>query len=111
MFDNKIVNMYFFDRLPKYPITIRSQISVSQDPITRKIIRNYSEQNVYAYIGSFSKNEIEHSNNKLTIESKKVILKDIDINTEDIVVIDGEEYQILYLNTKQNLKILGVEKK
>lgn len=110
IFDMTDLNGSFLDKLPQ--ATIQKKIPTggySYDPVTKKQTLAYSDlEDVSAYVGNWSLKEIQNSNNLLTLESKKVLLKGSSISQGTILVIDDDEFKIDYQEPKQGYIVLGV---
>lgn len=111
MFDNKVVLEYQFRLMPKQNITVKTQNGTTFDPVTQVEIPNYVETNVEAYVGWFDSRTINNLNNRLNVDSRKVLLKPLPMSSDSIIVIDGKEYTITYMQVYEEVIVLGVNEK
>lgn len=112
MFNMQNLYSYGMRRLPKTPITLKvPNGTYSLDPVTKKRTENFTIQQVYGYVGYFDERTIANSNNKLSLESRKVILEDVTVTPDTIVSFEGKEYVIATMQVKGNIVVLGVNPK
>jgi len=112
MFRMNNLRDYGLRRLPQTPITLKvPDGTYTLDPVTRKQTPNYTLQQVYGYVGYFDERTITSSNDKLSLESRKVILENVTITPDTIVQFEGQEYTIATMQVKGNIVVLGVNPK
>jgi len=112
--DNKIAGNYMFDMMPKTPIKIKYPTgTVSYDPVTNKDIPNYTTVTTYAYVGTWDTRLVNSSQgtNQLGPESKRVIVRDIDVDMDCLIEIGEKEYRVSTIESKSRFLILGVTPK
>lgn len=112
IFDNKYLEKHRFDTMPKTLVKIKTENGHSYNEVTKKREITYTTENVYAYIGRFSESIINRESNNLTQESRKVILPyETTVNSDCIIVIDGDDYRVTYISRWRNFPVIGVNKK
>jgi len=111
MFNDFVLSNYAFDRLPKTFVTIKTPAGVSYDNTTNRQVATYTETQTYAYVGTWDVKTLQAlstTSNKITSTTLKVIVRGVDVSTDSIIVIDGNEYKVAFLRKRGNLTILGV---
>ena len=112
MLRNKVLNRYGFDRMPRMPISIKIPSGTSYDPATGRQSETYATVQTFAYVGPWNLKEITtNMANRINEKSRKVVVWGLDVPSDAIVEIDGDEYSIDYIQNRNDYVVLGVNPK
>lgn len=108
--------LYWFRRLPKTTITIKTESGTSFDPATGTSTPTYTTTTELAYVGEMSTEEIKTMSvlgaleNTLVNTTKKVVsLNEHDINC--LISVGSTDYRIIRKYEKAGIWLYGVEEK
>ena len=111
MFRVDYLRDYSLRRLPKTPITLKIPIGYTLDPVTRQSSKEYNIIETLGYVGYFSADTLKNNHEKLSIESRKIILKNTNVTEDTIVNFEGKDYEIAIIKIQGDVVILGVNPK
>lgn len=103
----------YLNKLYNATIAVKTIASREYDPVTRKNSVTYNETSgVNAYVSTWRFDQIANSNNKLSVESRKVIMKDtVNVTPSSIIAIDGVDHKIDLIVRRPGYIVLGVSRK
>jgi hypothetical protein len=108
--------LYWFRKLPKTSITVKTQTGTAFDPATGTNIPTYATTSELAYVGELSSEEIkalsvlDMIDNNLVNTTKKVV----SLNEHDVaclISVGSTDYRIARKYQKAGIWIYGVEEK
>lgn len=108
LFSNfEIYNKNFIDYLPQENITLKSDKTIQYNPITNNNDEVFlNTETVNGFVGKFTLEEIQTSNNLITNKHRKVIIKEN--KQADEIEIDSLTYRIDYKEFSKGYTLMAV---